>query len=301
MGKGVLSYNKLVFRTRRLVEKYAVPRHWSKTKNERFDVHTICVLFVLFQIEQKDYRLFSAWLAITPALGLPNVPHWTTLQKAFTRLPPKLIRNLVQLSGKCKDKIQALDPTYYQATNPSIGYCKRTGRDPRREKTRKATVVVTKKHKLVADVFVGAKERHGMMYISQIATSGCFKDRTTLADKEFDSEEFHQLIDDEGGKSIVPPKNKKVPVWRTRGEHRKKLKRRLPVIYRFRSSCSESNNSAVKRRFSPVLRGRTFWQQARDLYDKYLAYNLSRDCFSKYLLELSTELKITISIHDSIC
>jgi len=69
MGKGVLSYNKLVFRTRRLVEKYAVPRHWSKTKNERFDVHTICVLFVLFQIEQKDYRLFSAWLAITPALG----------------------------------------------------------------------------------------------------------------------------------------------------------------------------------------------------------------------------------------
>ena len=162
-------------------------------------------------------------------------------------------------------------------------------------------MVVTKKHKLVADVFVGAKERHGMMYISQIATSGCFKDRTTLADKEFDSEEFHQLINDEGGKSIVPPKNKRVPVWRTRGEHRKKLKRRLPVIYRFRSSCSESNNSAVKRRFSPVLRGRTFWQQARDLYDKYLAYNLSRDCFSKYLLELSTELKITISIHDSIC
>ena len=138
MGKGVLSYNKLVFRTRRLVEKYAVPRHWSKTKNERFDVHTICVLFVLFQIEQKDYRLFSAWLAITHALGLPNVPHWTTLQKAFTRLPPKLIRNLVQLSGKCKDKIQALDPTYYQTTNPSIGYCKRTGRDTRREKNKKS-------------------------------------------------------------------------------------------------------------------------------------------------------------------
>ena len=281
MVDGVLSYNKLVAKTKKFIKKCCVPEHWSRSKNEKFNVHSICVLFVLFQIEQKDYRLFSAWLAITSALGLPDVPHWTTLQKAFARLPPKLIRKLVQLSGKCNDRIQAIDPTYYQTTNPSIGYCKRVGRDSRRDKTRKAAVVVTKKHKLVADVFVRSKERHGMKYLPQIATSGCFKGRTTLADKEFDSEEFHQLIEDEGGKSIVPPKNQKVPVWKTRGVHRKKLKKKLPSIYRFRSSCSESNNSAVKRRFSPVLRGRTFWQQARDLYGKYLAYNLSRDCFSK--------------------
>lgn len=284
MNNGVLSYNKLVDKTRKLVKKYGVPEHWSKTKNEKFNVHTVCVLFVLFQIEQKDYRLFSAWLSITTALGLLDVPHWTTLQKAFARLPPKLIRKLVQLSGKCKDRIQALDPTYYQLSNPSIGYCKRTGRDTRREKTRKATVVVTKKHKLVADVFVRAKERHGMKDIPEIAASGCFRNRITLADKEFDSESFHELVEQEGGRSIVPTKHPEVPIWRTKGEHRKRLKRKLPNIYRFRSSCSESNNSAVKGRFSPVLRGRTFLQQERDLYGKYLAYNLSRDCFLKIII-----------------
>lgn len=272
----VLSYNKLVSKTQELVKKHKVPEHWSKTKNEKFNVHTICVLFVLFQIEQKDYRLFSAWLDITPLLGLKDVPHWTTIQKAFSRLPPRLLRSLVQLSGKCKDKTQALDPTYFQLSNPSVGYCKRINRDFRREITRKATIVVTKESKLVADAFIKAKERHGMKDIPVIAKSGCFKKRTTLADKEFDSENFHETVEESGGKSIVPTRNENVPIWRTKGTHRKKLKRKLPKIYRFRSSCSESNNSSIKRRFSPVLKGKNFWQQARSFYGKYLAYNLTR-------------------------
>ena len=129
-------------KTRRLVQRYNVPLHWSKTCNEKFDVHTVCVLFVLFQIEQKDYRLFSGWRSITTALGLPSVPHFTTLQKAFARLPPRLVRKLMQLAGKCQDRIASLDPTYFQLTSPSNGYCKRIDRDPRRDKFRKATVVV---------------------------------------------------------------------------------------------------------------------------------------------------------------
>ncbi len=283
MSNGVLSYNKLVIKTKKLVERYDVPEHWSKTKNEKFDVHTICILFVLFQIEQKDYRLFSGWLSITTALGLKDVPHFTTLQKAFARLPPKLVRKLMQLSGRCKDKVQALDPTYYQLSNPSAGYCRRINRDPRRDLLRKVTVVVTKNSKKVTDAFVMAKERHGMKDIPEIAKSGCFKDRTTLADKEFDAEKFHQTIEDSGGKSIVPLKYPDVPIHRTTGVHRKRLKRNgIPDIFRYRV-VSESNNSAVKRRFSAVLRGKTFWQQARDLYGKYLAYNLSLDCFLKFI------------------
>ncbi len=275
-----MSYNKLVVRTRRLVKCAKVPVHWSKTCNEKFDVHTVCVLFVLFQIEQKDYRLFSGWLSITTALGLPSVPHFTTLQKAFARLPPRLIRKLMQLAGKCQDRIVSLDPTYFQLTNPSKGYCKRIGRDPRRDKLRKATVVVSTNKKKVLDVFVKAKERHGMKDVPEIAKSGCFKGRTVLADKEFDAEKFHQIVEDSGGKkSIVPTKYPNVPIHRTKGKHRKELKRKgIPKMYTKRSA-SESNNSAIKRRFSPVLQGKNFWQQARNLYGKYLAYNLTIDSF----------------------
>ena len=148
------SYNKFIARIRKVVKRERVPKHWSKTKNERFDVHTVCVLYVLFQLENKDYRMFSSWLAIAPAIGLQSVPHWTTLQKAFKRLPPCLLRRLVQLSGKCKDKIAAVDPTYYQLSNPSKGYCRRIGRDSRRDKLRKVTVVVGTNKKKILDVFI---------------------------------------------------------------------------------------------------------------------------------------------------
>lgn len=279
MVSKTFSYNKLVENTRKLVSNHNVPKHWSKTKNEKFDVHKVCILYVLFQIENKDYRLFSSWLAITTALGLLSVPHWTTLQKAFARLPPRLLRKLVQLSGKCKDKIASLDPTFFQLTNPSKGYCRRIRRDSRYDKLRKATVLVGIKKKKVLDVFINARERHGMKDVPEIAKGGGFKDRIILADKEFDAEKFHQIVEDAGGKSIVPLKYSNVPIYRTKGKHRKELKRKgIPKIYRLRAT-SESNNSAVKRRFSPVLRGKTFWQQARDLYGKYLTYNLCLDCF----------------------
>lgn len=293
MGKDVLSYNKLVDKTYSLVEKHNVPLYWSKTKNEKFNVHTVCVLFVLFQIEQKDYRLFSGWLSVTDALGLPDVPHWTTLQKAFKRLPPRLIRSLVQLSGKCKDRVAALDPTYYQLTNPSNGYCKRIGRDPRKEASRKVSVIVTTDQKNVLDVIITARDRHGMRDVRKLDKKA-FKDRTILADKEFDAESFHQLVEDSGGRSIVPTKYLDVPIYRTEGRHRKELKRKgIPKIFRKRV-ISESNNSAVKRRFSPVLRGKTFWQQARDLYGKYLTYNLSQDCYLKIWNFLQSQIKQNI-------
>lgn len=281
MVKIVFSYNKLIARVRAIVRREKIPLHWSKTRNERFDVHTVCVLYVLFQIEGKDYRMFSSWLAVAPALGLPSIPHWTTLQKAFSRLPPRLLRKLVQISGKCNDRIVAIDPTYYQLTNPSKGYCRRIGRDSRRDMLRKATVIVGTNKKKILDVFIRAKERHGMKDIHHLTQSKILKGRTVLADKEFDAEKFHQLVEDAGGKrSIVPLRNQNIPIHRTRGKHRKQLKRTgIPKIYNKRNAC-ESNNSAVKRKLSPVLRGKTFWQQARDFYAKCFTYNLIKEITS---------------------
>ena len=231
-------------------------------------------------------------MEIAPALGLKRVPHWTTLQKAFRRLPPRLLRKLVQISGCCKDRTVSLDPTYYQLTNPSTGYCKRINRDPRKDKLRKVSVVCGTSSNKVLDVFVKAEERHGTKDVPELVKSGCFKNKIVLADKEFDSEKFHEQIEEARGRSIVPLRNRgSVPYYRIKGRHRKKLSRKpLSRIYR-RRVRSESNNSAVKRIFSPVLRGKCFWQQARDVYGKYLAYNLIQDCTSSFmhLLELSTE------------
>ena len=270
--KEVFSYKNIASQMRWLVSRFGVPKHWSKKENEKYDVHLICVFFVFFCIENKSYRRFVSFLIESKTLNLKEEPHWTTIEKAFKRLPPRLLRKLEQESGKCKHKLRSLDPTYFQTTNPSASYCARIGRDMRKYKGRKVSVVVCPRCDLVPDVFLRAKERHGMKDIPELLES--FADKNVLGDKEFDAERFHEQIARVGGRSFVPPKYLEVPIWKTKGEHRKKLKRKgLPKIYTLRAH-SESNNHTIKAVFGHTLRGRTFWQQARNCYGKYIEYSL---------------------------
>ena len=281
--KEVFSYKNIAFQTKRLANRFGVPKHWSKSKNEKFDVPTICVFFVFFCIEDKSYRRFAAFLFESKTMDLKEEPHWTTIEKAFKRLPPGLVRRLEQESGKCKHTLRSLDPTYFQTSNPSASYCARIGRDIRKYKGRKVSVVVCPRCDLVPNVFLRAKERHAMKDIPELLPS--FIDKTVLGDKEFDAEHFHEQIARVGGHSFVPPKYQDVPIWRTKGEHRKRLKRKgLPKVYTLRAH-SESNNHAVKTVFGHTLNGRTFWPQARNCYGKYLAYNLMlKDRMSRLIL-----------------
>ena len=222
--KEVFSYKNVASATRVLVARLEVPKHWSKSKNEVFEVHLVCVLFVFFCIEGKSYRRFSSLLPELKCLTLPQEPHWTTLQKAFRRLPPRLLRRLEQESGKCKHKLRSLDPTYFQTQNPSASYLVRIRRTIDKYKGRKVSVVVCPRCDLVPDVFLRAKERHGMKDLPELLPS--FEGKNVLGDKEFDAEHFHEQISSVRGKSFVPTKYPKVPIWRTKGLHRKKLKRK---------------------------------------------------------------------------
>lgn len=270
--KEVFSYKNITAQTERLVARMGVPKHWSRSKNEKFNVHTVCVFFVFFCIEDKSYRRFAAFLVESKTLHLEQEPHWTTIQKAFTRLSPRLLRKLEQESGKCKHKLRSLDPTYFQTSNPSASYLVKISREIRFYKGKKVSVVVCPRCDLVPDVFLRAKERHGMKDVPKLLP--LFRGKNVLGDKEFDAERFHEQIARVGGRSFVPPKYLEVPIWRTKGEHRKKLKRKgLPKFFTLRAH-SESNNHAVKEVFGHTLNGRTFWQQARNCYGKYLAYNL---------------------------
>ncbi|HZX11872.1 MAG TPA: hypothetical protein VFE88_00235 [Candidatus Nanoarchaeia archaeon] len=86
-------------------------------------------------------------------------------------------------------------------------------------------MVICPRCDLVPDVFLRTRERHGMKDIPELLPS--FKRKNVLADKEFDAEKFHEQIARVGGRSFVPPKYLEVPIWRTKGEHRKKLKKKV--------------------------------------------------------------------------
>ena len=274
--------NKLVGKTFKLLRNHDVPKHWSKTKNEKYDVHLMIVLYVLFCMADKSYKRFKRLVESCPptALKLETVPHVSTLWRAWRRIPPRFYRKLVQLSGKGgRDKCVALDPTHFQITRPSVAYCKRTKRKLEREPNRKVTIATGTRSLRIADaVIYKYHKRSGLDDLDKIL-GDWVKGKTVVADTEFDAEErFHQAVIAKGGKGIAPLRHKDIPVWRTDGSRRKELRRKWPGRSYHRRPLAETDNSMLKRGMGETLRGNTVGQQARHFYMKCFTHNMLMRC-----------------------
>ena len=117
--------NKLVGKTFKFLRNHDVPRHWSRTKNEKYDVHLMIVLYVLFCMADKSYKRFKRLVESCPptTLKLETVPHVSTLWRAWRRIPPRYYRKLVQLSGKGgRNKCLALYPTHFHTSPPTLSF-----------------------------------------------------------------------------------------------------------------------------------------------------------------------------------
>ena len=274
--------NKVVEKTFKFLRKHDVPKHWSRTKNEGYNVHLIIVLYVLFCMADKSYKRFKRLVESCPptTLKLKSVPVASTLWRAWRRIPPSFYRKLVQLSGKGgRDKCVALDPTHFQISRPSVSYCKRTKRKLEREPNRKVSIATgTRSLRIIDAVIYAYPKRNGLDDLDKLL-GPWVKCKTIVADTEFDAEErFHQKVLELGGKSVAPLRHKDIPVHRTKGSRRKQLRRKWPGRSYHRRPLTETANSMLKRGMGETLRGKTVWQQARHFYMKCFTHNLLLRC-----------------------
>jgi hypothetical protein len=274
--------NKVVDKTFKFLRNNDVPKHLSKTKNEKYNVHLMIVLFVLFCMADKSYRRFRRLIESSPPtnLKLKSIPCISTLLRAWRRIPPKFYRHLVQFSGKGgRDKCIAVDPTHFQITRPSIAYLKRANRNPLREPNRKVTIATgTRSLRIVDAIIYAYPKRSGLDDLNNLLGSWV-KGKTIVADTEFDAEErFHQRVIELGGKGVAPLRHKNIPVHRTNGSRRKELRRKWPGRSYHRRTLTETANSMLKRGMGDTLRGRTVWQQARHFYMKCFTHNILLRC-----------------------
>ena len=273
---------KVVDKIFKFLRNNDVPKHWSKTKNEKYDVHLMIVLFVLFCMADKSYRRFRRLIESSPPtnLKLKSIPYVSTLLRAWRRIPPRLYRQLVQLSGiGGRDKCIALDPTHFQITRPSIAYLKRTKRKLEREPNRKVTIATgTRSLRIVDAVIYAYPKRNGLDDLDKLLGLWV-KGKTIVADTEFDAEErFHQKVLELGGKGVAPLRHKDIPVHRTNGSRRKQLRRKWPGRSYRRRVLTETANSMLKRGMGETLRGKTVGQQARHFYMKCFTHNMLLRC-----------------------
>lgn len=278
----VVDLKKLLKTTRRLLRRFGVPEHYSRSKNEQFTAHQMVVLFVLYCLFDLPINRFGELIKILDLslLGLKRAPHYSTMWRAWRRFPPRFYLKLVKLTGKGgRDKCISIDPTHFQLTNPSISYCKRIDRNILQEPNRKATIAVgTRSLRIIDAIIHKDQHRNGLDDFEEMA-GAWMKGKTIVADTEFDAEErFHQLIISYGGKGVSPLRHKNIPIWRTKGSRRKELRRKWPGRSYHRRPMSETTNSMLKRGMSATLRGRTVGQQARHFYGKCLAHNLMMRC-----------------------
>ena len=188
----------------KFLEYHDVPRHWSKTKNERYNVHLRIVFYALFCMSDKSYKRFRTQLKSCPPTCLANIPipNKSTLWRAWRRIPPRYFRLLVQLSGKGgRDKCIALDPTHFQISRPSVAYCKRTKRKLEREPNRKVTIATgTRNLRIIDAIIFKYPKRSGLDDLEKLLGSWV-KGKTIVADTEFDAEDrFHEKVIALGGK-----------------------------------------------------------------------------------------------------
>ena len=274
----VVDLKKLMKTTAKFLRNNDVPEHFSKTKNEQYSLHQMLVLFVLYCLMDVGIDSFGEWIKIMDLseIGIKKAPHYSTMWRAWRRFSPRFLRKLVKMSGRGgRDKCVAIDPTHFQITSPSIAYCKRIKRNILREPNRKTTIATGTRSLRIIDAMIHKdSHRSGLDDFEEIADTW-MKNKTIVADTEFDAEErFHEVVIKFGGKGVAPLRHKNIPVWRTKGLRRKQLRRNWPGRSYHRRPMAETINSMLKRGMSDTLRGRTVWQQARHFYAKCFAHNM---------------------------
>jgi len=119
-----------------------------------------------------------------------------------------------------------------------------------------------------------------------------------IGDTALDSQKNHEILHEHGALLITPLKNKDVPVWRTSGEDRKKIKRHFPKKKYHRRIKKETVWSVVKQKLGDAVISLTFRIQKIELLCRYLAYNIDRILTlqkkSKVMQLFSDELKIIL-------
>ena len=101
------------------------------------------------------------------------------------------------------------------------------------------------------------------------------KFKIIIGDKGYDPEENHVIAKRYSLLSIIHVRNKDVPIYRTKGENRKRMKRHLPEEYR-RRPIVETVHSVIKRKSGSFVRSRIPELTEKEIALKIIAYNIRR-------------------------
>jgi len=226
-------------------------------------------------------------------LKLSRIPHFTTLQKFTDRITGTILERIISsfiLLTTVKQIFFGIDSSGFKPTHVSQYYTERA-------KLRKKWIKLSIGADMIKQVICAIKirrapARHDNVDFQPIITrtSEIKPLSIAVADKGYDNEENHVLVrEDLKAYSIITPRYRYVPIWRTHGRYRKQMKRGyLKPLYNQRNK-DETIVSVIKRLFGEHITSRLVMTQNRELSLRCIAYNTHRITNLFSLVMISTE------------
>lgn len=273
-------FTEIGFREAKLVLRPYSDKYSKKTYTQ----HQLAVAILLMKYEGKTYRdivelLKELWVYF----GFGNeIPHFTTLQKFFDRIPiyvwDFLIAKTYELFGSGIANI-AIDSTGFGLEHSSYYYVQRINMLSKKRKFMKHIMSVdTDKQAVICSISRKSYVNDNKLF-KPIAkkTRNLTKIINLTADKGFDSEENHQYANEElGANTIIPLRRNTQKYWRTHGTYRKRLIRNFPEKLYHQREKIETVNFVEKARFGEALRSRLLRTQRKEMIIVDIVYNIYR-------------------------
>ena len=288
----LIKFLKLLFKLLELIE---FPKHFSKYSKRTFDNWQLFALLVLRQKAGKSYDDFvDEWLpcctVILDHLKLDRVPSSSCLKKFGKRLKAKWAHSTLGKTAKLaglEDIIAGIDGTGSSTKYGSRHYYKRIGVKLKKKDSIKWVGVADLKKQLVLAIKIRKKARHENVDFKPLMrkTRKATTVKRGLGDKAYDKEKNYEFFEEEIGKEFIAPvRNKNVPIHRTKGWHRKKLKKYFPKKKYNQRSKKETVIGVIKKKMGDALYSVKFHMRKIELLMRVITYNLNR------LIKIGTEI-----------
>jgi hypothetical protein len=263
-----------------------LPEYSGKFSKRDFTQRQLMSLYILKQKSKLSYEQFIQDISTRDCaiedLGLKKIPSPSTIKMFASRIKTETLEEIIVKTielTKNKTVETAIDSTGFQLEDGSYSYMKRIGTATKKRKNLKLSGCVdTKKH-----LFLAVKIRKSNAHDSKDFKPLILKTKKTrkiivfnTADKAYDDEKLHEFCEEQGFQNIVPPRNYTNQIWRTKGKHRKELKRNFPKRKYHRRSIIENMWFCVKRLCGKVVFAKKWINQKKELIGKVIAFNIHR-------------------------
>ncbi|MBI2671654.1 hypothetical protein HYX16_01845 [Candidatus Woesearchaeota archaeon] len=283
-------YIKFVKQILRNLENLRIRKYSHKFSKKMYGNWVHIVLLALRQKIDKSYREFIDILEmcteILNLLKIKKAPHFTTLQKAASRLRFSFVEKIMSgfiLLTMTVNVRTGMDSTGLQPTRASSHYTKVISKDKKKRRKIRKYIKLSLFADLDKQLIISQKIRRGpandnkdsrqiMKKGKEILGKAGKKAKSVDGDKGYDSEANHKFaVEELKAEDRIKIKNKDVPIHRTRGVYRKKAKRR---INRLRANY-RSKIETINFEGSTVRSIKVSMQNKETLF-KLVAYNADR-------------------------